>query len=1236
MANTAPLVTTITKPAINPREADTTPRVNIQEFCEEYYEDIYQLSWRKFAMTDEKMSILGWILKKFDELPPESIDGYKDLRAAFLAYFMQQKKYIKDPVEIHNIKQRDGETIEDFMERFKTEIKRMKGAPECMRIFGFMHGVNNPELTKRLNEHVPKTMKDMMITTTAFIRGEAAVASKKKGHASWKAHDQSKRHTSDKRTPKEILAAEASKFQLPPPMVTPVEKKSINKLCDFNNDKRHSTDECMQLKKQIEELVRVGKLSHLIKEIKQGWDQSKTGKKETAVKDKPTTIYMARSWQRTVKQKVTQSFERVKEIVFPPLAASNGTEGPLVIEAEMGGHMIHRMYMDDGSSMEIFCEHCFNRLWPEIKSQMVPATTSLTGFSGETIWPLGQLRLLVITGDATHSTKAWMNFMIVKSLSPYNGIIGRPGEERTRPANFKAALHPEFPDQEVVIGGTLSDKGCTELCSVLKKNLDIFVWQPSDMTGVPRSVAEHRLNIREGYSPVRQKKKGQAPERAKAIQAKVQKLVEAGIMKEVYYHDWLSNPVMDCYPLPEIDCKVESLCGYPFKCFLDAYKGYHQIQLAEADEEKTAFHMRQRVYCYTKMPFGLKNAGATYQRLMDKAFEGQIRRNIEVYIDDLVVKSYTEAEMMRDIEETFRTLRKVNMKLNPKKCSFGLAEGVFLGDTVQLETAVNTISQEYLLEFTSEYGIPKALHSELPGQEDRIVDFPEGKTGEEYPPMLYQALGLSQKLEQPLFWVDERVLPTVVDWRTSAPKDGMPAESTYSVEAVRALDTHRTPIQKQPEMLLCVVGISRKYYLGDEVYPTFLHDDDRDMNLFNLIRAPNPTKMEDPAIATDSSGVPSTIERSPLDFANEVGVSDQGTVAPEVPTSEDVPATSAPEAGQAEEVAATDPSAVTESRKRGHDEADANAPPKVLRRDHADPRPTGRTCGRTSLAAIELGMASTRPAPVHGSAPADHEIKNLEALLEAEADMRKAAEDKSARLSQELEDTRAPFSNLQVSNNRLTQQVATLQEQVSGEEKLKAAFEEFKRYEDSRVEQHYAEMDARLDALSIDFYEELYPHMLTAIAGCMWMIGHRLRLAVMKCGESLELRQAFVDVVSAGIAKGMSEALKDLKYPLVDQLEGLKDAPMDVIMASLYLENDTGDDTPQCVRDLRPSSSQLTIPVYPESAEKKKKCRIVCRTHGVGSAHNARPDGIPVSAPTVVPQGLALLLADAATHTDTD
>ncbi|GKD63248.1 hypothetical protein Tco_1305356 [Tanacetum coccineum] len=166
-------------------------------------------------------------------------------------------------------------------------------------------------------------------------------------------------------------------------------------------------------------------------------------------------------------------------------------------------------------------------------------------------------------------------------------------------------------------------------------------------------------------------------------------------------------------------------------------------------------------------------------------------------------------------------------------------------------------------------------------------------------------------------------------------------------------------------------------------------------------------------------------------------------------------------------------------------------------------------------------------------------------------------------------------------------------------------------------------MDAHLDKLSMDFDEELYPHMLTAIAGRRWVIGHGLRLAVMKCAESTELRQVFANSVSVGIAKGMSEGLK---YGVKHRKAG-----RDLVDV-------------ERIRDLHPSSSQLKIPVYPEvrnpkdpwavkeemllkdaiaanisRAEKKKKCRVVCRTHGIGSAHHARSDGIPVSAPTVVP-----------------
>ncbi|GKC55595.1 hypothetical protein Tco_1078340 [Tanacetum coccineum] len=161
------------------------------------------------------------------------------------------------------------------------------------------------------------------------------------------------------------------------------------------------------------------------------------------------------------------------------------------------------------------------------------------------------------------------------------------------------------------------------------------------MTGVPRHVAEHRLNVREGCQPIRQKKRGQAAERNITINEEVTKACP----------DWLSNPMMvkkhddswrmcvdfkdlnkacpkDGYPLPEIDWKVESLCGFPFKCFLGAYQ-----------------------------------------------------RGISKYL------CHTEDEVVRDIEETFRTLRKINMKSNPKKCTFGVEEGMFLGYQVNTNAA---------------------------------------------------------------------------------------------------------------------------------------------------------------------------------------------------------------------------------------------------------------------------------------------------------------------------------------------------------------------------------------------------------------------------------------------------------------------------------------------------------------------------------------------------------------------
>ena len=135
----------------------------------------------------------------------------------------------------------------------------------------------------------------------------------------------------------------------------------------------------------------------------------------------------------------------------------------------------------------------------------------------------------------------------------------------------------------------------------------------------------------------------------------------------------------DSFPLPRIDQLVDSTGGHKLLTFMDAFSGYNQIKMAEEDQEKIAFITSQGLYCYKVMPFGLKNARATYQRLVNKMFSKQIGRNMEVYVDDMLVKSKEELTHLDDLRETFATLKQYQMKLNLGKCVFGVALGKFLG-----------------------------------------------------------------------------------------------------------------------------------------------------------------------------------------------------------------------------------------------------------------------------------------------------------------------------------------------------------------------------------------------------------------------------------------------------------------------------------------------------------------------------------------------------------------------------
>ena len=207
--------------------------------------------------------------------------------------------------------------------------------------------------------------------------------------------------------------------------------------------------------------------------------------------------------------------------------------------------------------------------------------------------------------------------------------------------------------------------------------MDVFAWDIYEAPRVDPSFICHHLNVNPSATPKKQPPRRPPKEHANAIRDKVMKLKKAEAIKEVFYLEWLANIVMvkkksrkwrvcvdftnlnkacqkDPFPMPRIDQLVDATTGHPRMSFLDAFQRYHQIPLAANDQEKTAFVTLIGNYHYKVMHFGLKNAGSTYQRMMTRMFELQLNKSIEIYINDMVVKSKVVSEHMRDLKDILR------------------------------------------------------------------------------------------------------------------------------------------------------------------------------------------------------------------------------------------------------------------------------------------------------------------------------------------------------------------------------------------------------------------------------------------------------------------------------------------------------------------------------------------------------------------------------------------------------
>src|SRR6185503_14683693 len=240
------------------------------------------------------------------------------------------------------------------------------------------------------------------------------------------------------------------------------------------------------------------------------------------------------------------------------------------------------------------------------------------------------------------------------------------------------------------------------------------------MPGLDRSIVEHRLPIKPGYRPHQQGSRQCNPKILPDVKAEITKLIEAKLIRQFRYAEWISNVVpvykknrklyvciefrnlnkatpMDGYPMPIADMLVDASAGHKVISFMDGNAGYNQIFMAEEDIHKTAFRCPGHLglFEWIVMTFGLKNVGATYQRAMNYIFHELIGKIVEIYIDDVVVKSKGHQEHLADLRRALECTRRHGLKMNPNKCAFGVSAGQFLGFMVHergIETSQKTIS----------------------------------------------------------------------------------------------------------------------------------------------------------------------------------------------------------------------------------------------------------------------------------------------------------------------------------------------------------------------------------------------------------------------------------------------------------------------------------------------------------------------------------------------------------------
>ncbi|RVW22226.1 Retrovirus-related Pol polyprotein from transposon 17.6 [Vitis vinifera] len=597
-------------------------------------------------------SLQGQALSWFHRLPPNSIDNFRDLSEAFVGQYLCSARHKQNISTLQNIKMRDNESLREFVKRFGQAVLQIEvcSMDAVLQIFKRSICPGTP-FFESLAKKPPTTMDDLFRRANKYsmLEDDVRAATQQVLVAGRASRDNADRHAKPPDRPKPVDRRQDGPSRpigrpWPRPLETDPSIRDRSKKCAFHKDHGHTTETCRSLQYLVERLIKAGHLKQYLRSDTGGRDVSQHHNSE----------------------------------------APRAPVAPKAVINYINGARLTRNTIPGFSRSSTSISH-----WPygtQSRGSRKPRT-NLIGFNGSSTTSLGDIILPVRAGPVTLNVQ----FSVVQELSPFNIILGRTW------LHYMKAIPPH-----IIKCSLMTQEETQSIQNILRSNHDIFAWTHSDMKGIHPSIASHKLNVFPAARPIRQKIRRFHPDRQRVIQDEINKLLEAGFIREVSYPDWLANVVVvpkkegkwrvcvdytnlnnacpkDSFPLPRIDQIVDSTSGQGMLSFLDAFSGYHQIPMSPDDEEKTAFITPHGLYCYKVMPFGLKNAGATYQRLMTKIFKPLIGRSVEVYIDDIVVKSKTREQHILHLQEVFYLLRKYDMKLNPSKCAFGVSAGKFLG-----------------------------------------------------------------------------------------------------------------------------------------------------------------------------------------------------------------------------------------------------------------------------------------------------------------------------------------------------------------------------------------------------------------------------------------------------------------------------------------------------------------------------------------------------------------------------